>query len=381
MYLENASRWAVIVIAFVAMASALRAGSSVAAPLAFGLVLGVVLSPLSDFVDRIGLHRVFSALLSIFVAAVLIIGLVIFAEPKVSYAIRRAPQIMAELSLLLDGLQDVVRGIDDVSQQVSEAINEEGETAPSPVRESLEGGAEGEEEGDEEEGLRLPSGSEALSLAPSFAAQALIAIGAFFFFLLSRHEIYEWAARRRDGTSEGPTARTLKEAERLVARYFLTISVINATLGILVGIAFHAIGMPGPYVWGFVAGALNYILYIGPAVFAVAALLGGLLAFDGAAGMLPAIAYVCINGIEGNFVTPTLIGRNMQVNPLLVFLSLVFWLWMWGPLGGIVAIPLLLYGLAVVSGFGVSEPIQFGRRAATAAAGGDPGVSGPRPGG
>jgi predicted PurR-regulated permease PerM len=127
-----------------------------------------------------------------------------------------------------------------------------------------------------------------------------------------------------------------------------------------VGVVFHIMGMPGPYVWGLVAALLNYILYIGPAVFAVSVLLGGLLAFDGAMGVVPAVAYVCINGIEGNFVTPTLVGKNMAVNPLLVFLSLVFWLWLWGPLGGIVAIPILLYILAVVAGFGVSQTISFG---------------------
>jgi predicted PurR-regulated permease PerM len=273
---------------------------------------------------------------------------------------------MSELSLVLDGLRDVIRGIDDVSEKVSEAINE-GDGA-APVEEP------------EEEAVRVPRAFDALSLAPSFAAQLLIVIGAFFFFLISRHEIYEWAARRQDGRSEGPTARTLKEAERLVARYFLTISIINASLGLIVGIVFHAIGMPAPYAWGFVAAALNYILYIGPAVFAVAALLGGLLAFDGAEGVLPAVLYVCINGIEGNFVTPTLVGRNMQVNPLLVFLSLVFWLWMWGPIGGVVAIPLLLYALAVVSGFGVTEPIAFAKRPQPATVGGGSDVSGPRPG-
>jgi predicted PurR-regulated permease PerM len=364
--IEKAWKYAVIVIAFVALAAALRAGSSVAAPLTFGLVLGVVLSPLSDFVDRIGVPRVFSALLSIVVAVVLITGIVLFAEPKVTYAVQRTPQIMSELGSILEGLQGIIRGIDDVSETVSEAIND-GET-----------GAPAEEP--EKEPVRVPGGFEALSLAPSFAAQLLIVIGAFFFFLISRHEIYEWAARRRDGGTEGNTARTLKEAERLVARYFLTVSVINATLGLLVGVAFYALGMPAPYVWGFVAAALNYFLYIGPAVFAVASLLGGLLAFDGAAAMLPAIVYICMNAVEGNFVTPTFIGRNMQVNPLMIFLSLVFWLWMWGPLGGIVAIPLLLYGLAVVSGFGVSEPI-WRRPRMSAAVGDGPSVSGPRPDG
>lgn len=346
MNLEVSSRWAVIVIAFVAVGASLRAGSSVFAPLAFGLVLGVVLSPLADALDRIGVHRVFSALLSIVFGLVLIVGLVLFMEPKVTFVVRRAPQIMTELSILLDGLQDVVRGIDDVSKEVSEAINDETPAEAAPE--------------DQKEPVHVPGAFEALSLAPSFAAQVLIAIGAFFFFLLSRQELYQWVARRRDGTYEGPTARTLKEAERLVARYFLTITIINGSLGLLVGIAFHAIGMPGPYVWGFVAAALNYILYIGPAAFAVAALLGGLLAFDGAMGVAPALIYISMNAVEGNFVTPMMVGRNMQVNPLLVFLSLVFWLWLWGPLGGIVAIPILLYVLAIVSGFGVSQTISFG---------------------
>ncbi len=346
MTLDKASRWAIIVIAFVAVGAALDAGASVFAPLTFGLVLGVVLSPFSDFVDkRIGIHRVFSALVSIFIAAVLLTSAVLFIEPKVSIAVRRAPEIMRELGILLEGMQDLIRGIDSVSEEVSEAINEDAKAVGDQA---------------EQEQVRVPGAFDALTLAPTLVAQLLITVGAFFFFLLSRHEIYEWAARRRDGSSDGATRHTLKEAERIVARYFLTITIINCSLGLLVGIAFHAIGMPGPYVWGFVAAALNYILYIGPAVFAVSALLGGLLSFDGAAGVLPAILYICMNGIEGNFVTPTLVGKNMQVNPLLVFLSLIFWLWLWGPLGGIVAIPVLLYGLAIVAGFGVSQTISFG---------------------
>lgn len=341
MSLDKTSRWAVIVIAFVAVASALNVGSNIFAPLTFGLVLGIVLSPFADFVDRIGLHRAISALVSIVLAVLLIAGLVLFIEPKVSYAAERAPQIMAELSVLIEGLRDLTSGIDDVRQEVSDALND----------------AEPADSGGE---VWVPNTFDALSLAPSFFAQVLIVIGAFFFFLISRHEIYQWIARQRDGTPEGPSAQTLKNAERLVARYFLTITLINGSYGIILGVILHALGMPAPYVWAFAAAGLNYILYIGPAIFAASLLLGGLLAFDGAAGVLPALIYVGINAVEGNFVTPTLVGRNMQVNPLLIFLSLIFWLWMWGPLGGVVAIPILLYILAIVSGFGVSQTISFG---------------------
>ena len=83
----------------------------------------------------------------------------------------------------------------------------------------------------------------------------------------------------------------------------------------------------------------------GPALVAAALLLAGLLSFDGLAGLAPAALFVSMNAIEGQFVTPALVGRHMHVNPLLVFLSLVFWLWLWGPIGGIVAIPVLVWTL------------------------------------
>ncbi len=126
------------------------------------------------------------------------------------------------------------------------------------------------------------------------------------------------------------------------------------------GSTLHMIGLPAPYIWGMVAGLMNFILYIGPATVAASLLVAGALAFDGPMTVIPSLAFLCINGIEAQFVTPTLVGKHMHVNPLLVFLSLVLWLWLWGPLGGIVAIPILLYVLAIVSGFGVSQTISFG---------------------
>jgi len=69
--------------------------------------------------------------------------------------------------------------------------------------------------------------------------------------------------------------------------------------------------------------------------------------FDGAMSLAPASAFVILNTIEGQFVTPTLVGKHMAINPLLVFLALIFGIWLWGPIGGIVAIPLLLWGLVL----------------------------------
>lgn len=88
---------------------------------------------------------------------------------------------------------------------------------------------------------------------------------------------------------------------------------------------------------------MNFVLYLGPISFAAMLLLCGLIVFDGAMSFLPALTYMLMNMTEGQFVTPSLIGKQMSVNPLRVFTSLVFWLWLWGPLGGVIAIPMLVW--------------------------------------
>jgi predicted PurR-regulated permease PerM len=101
---------------------------------------------------------------------------------------------------------------------------------------------------------------------------------------------------------------------------------------------------------------MNFILYLGPACVAVALLVAGIVVFDGPTVLLPPALFVGLNLLEGQFVTPMLVGRHMSVNPLLVFLSLVFWLWLWGPLGGFIAIPLLIWSLAIAGQLGHPEP-------------------------
>jgi len=135
-----------------------------------------------------------------------------------------------------------------------------------------------------------------------------------------------------------------------VSRYFLAISTVNAGFGIAVLIAMTVLGMPYPVLWALATFLMNYLLYLGPALVAVAVLLVGFFVFDGVMVLVPMAVFLSLNVIEAQFVTPTFVGRQMRVNPLMVFLSLIFWLWLWGPIGGIVAIPLLVWTRFVLSG-------------------------------
>ncbi|WP_062762244.1 AI-2E family transporter [Falsirhodobacter sp. alg1] len=334
--LDRLARYAVIFMGVFALFAALRIGEGIFAPLVLAMVAGVVLSPISDLVARWGMRPVVGALLSLLLTLTIVGGLAAAAQPLVMRLFDKAPQIWSELQTTVDILHRFISGFSQMSDGLRDAL--------SPPAAGAQGTAEPAEGGLES---AMPTMADALLFAPSFAGQILIFIGALFFFLLTRADVYGWASRLAEPSERADLARRLHLAETLVARYFLTITVINLIEGLTVAGVLHLIGMPGAMLWGLAAFLLNYILYIGPAMMTVSLLFGGIAVFDGWQALLPVIAYILINGAEGQFITPTLIGRHTAVNPLLVFLSLVFGMWLWGPIGGIVAIPLLLWVLQI----------------------------------
>ncbi|WP_417272101.1 AI-2E family transporter [Celeribacter halophilus] len=323
--------WALILLTLLAVVAALDASQTLVAPFVLAFVCAVVLSPVSAFWARIGLPPTAGALLSFGSVLSLLAALVFFAEPLVERAYAQIPSIKSELQEGLGHLRQLFRGISDVTQEVQDTI--------SPENAASEDG----------QSVNLPSLGDALFAAPSLAAQVLLFAGALFFILLSRDELYGAISKLHP---QSPSIACLRDADARVSRYFLTITLINTCFGAIVALALAAIGLPGAMLWGGIAAMMNFILYVGPAMVALVLLVAGLMSFDGALSFAPAAAFVTLNMMEGQFITPTLVGRHMQVNPLLVFLSLCFWLWLWGPLGGFIAIPLLVWGLAVFKGIG-----------------------------
>lgn len=332
--LESLSRASVVVIGTVALVAALDHVEGIFAPLALALVAGVVLSPVSDAWERIGFPPVWGALSSLVLTLVLAGGLILVLQPVVMQLVDQAPKVWSDMRMTIRALRDMVQGLRDATGEVAQAIAPDASAAAAPA-------SSGEE-------VALPSLTDALLIAPSVLAQILVFAGALFFFLLSRNEIYSWAASRlAEPSKRADTAARLRQAERRVSRYFLTITLVNAGLGVFTAIALQLVGLPGAPLWGLVAFLMNFVLYLGPALVAVSLLFAGVAAFDGGQAILPALAFVALNTTEGQFVTPAMVGRHMSLNPLLVFLALVFGIWLWGPIGGIVAIPLLLWVLVL----------------------------------
>jgi predicted PurR-regulated permease PerM len=164
------------------------------------------------------------------------------------------------------------------------------------------------------------------------------------FFLLSAGDLF-----MRRLVEILPTFRDKKQAVEMsheieynISAYLLTISAMNALVGAATAAAMYVIGLSDPILWGALAFLLNYVLILGPLTMLVLLFVVGLLSFDPLwLALLPPAVYIVIHIIEGELVTPMLVARRFTLNPVLVIGSLIFWNWMWGIPGALLAVPML----------------------------------------
>lgn len=334
--MDRLSQIALCVLAAIALIASLNAISDLAAPMALALVIGVVLSPVTYRLERVGFTPALSAMAGLTLSVLVLGGMAFLLQPLAAEMLEQAPKVWADVQDLVKALRGLLHGLSEAGQEVSSVIVPQANAAPPVVADP---------------GMEVPSVTDALMIAPAVAAQLLTFVGTLFFFLLTRDEIYDWAARRvASPSNRGTVAARLREAERIVSKYFLTISLINICLGIATGAALHLIGVRDAMLWGILACLLNFVVYLGPALLIIALLFLGVATFDGGQALLPALAFAGLNFIEGQFVTPALVGKSLRLNPLVVFIALLFGIWLWGGIGGIVAIPLLLWGQVLSKG-------------------------------
>lgn len=142
------------------------------------------------------------------------------------------------------------------------------------------------------------------------------------------------------------TLRILNEIEEHLGGYLITVTMINLGVGAATGIICAITGMPNPAGLGALAATLNFFPIIGPVAMFVILTVVGVIAFSTiGAGLIAPLAFVGLTFLEGHFVTPTIIGRRLELNALAVFMALAFWTWLWGPMGGFLSSPLLIVAL------------------------------------
>jgi predicted PurR-regulated permease PerM len=337
--LSNAAQLAIVGLGLAALLLVLQAGQVILAPVTLAIVVGLMFGPVADRVEAWGIPSVVSAaLVVLLLIGVIALGVAMFAVPLSGWA-ARVPVIWERLQHQIANFREPLESLGDLQGQLS----------------SIFGNGEGMT-------VKVDDGSTVTDLAmiaPAILAQVLIFLASLYFFVATREQIrvsiLSLCVTRR---MRWRTAHVFRDVEHKVSRYLLSISVINFCLGCVVALTMWAIGMPSPLLWGALAAVLNYIPYIGQAVMIACLLVVGLATETSLQQIvLPVLCYMAINFIEGQFATPHFIGHTMTLNPFLIFLSITYWLWTWGPIGGLVAVPTLLIASSVLAHILPSKPM------------------------
>jgi predicted PurR-regulated permease PerM len=185
---------------------------------------------------------------------------------------------------------------------------------------------------------------------PDIAVQFVLFFATLFFFVFGRQAFRRYVVNMfstRDGRLRA--LRVTNDIEHNLSTYLLTVTAINIGVGAVITLITYTMGFPAPLLWGALAFLLNYIPYVGPGIMHVTLFIIGLLTFP---TLLPALVapllFMAFTFVEGHFLVPAIIGRQLLLHPLAVFLSLAFWAWLWGPVGALLATPLLIMAVVMI---------------------------------
>ena len=183
-----------------------------------------------------------------------------------------------------------------------------------------------------------------MMLGPAIASQTLFTLLFLFFLLQSGDLLYLRIVQSFDAMKDKRAAyQALREIEDSLGNYLGAITLINVGLGVATGLAMWAWGMPSPLLWGIAGAVLNYIPYIGAMIGYVGAAVVAVVVFDDAwTSLLVGGTFFALTAIEGQFITPFFVSRRLQLNTVVVFLTVALWAWLWSVLGMIVAVPMLV---------------------------------------
>ncbi|SEG45000.1 AI-2E family transporter [Bosea lathyri] len=322
-------RYAIVGIFVILATASLYLTKVIALPITAGIIFGLVLGPVVDWMVRRGVpQHLAAAIVVLFGLAVLMASITVLAVPIAGWS--------DQLPAMLGALQRKLAG--------AFAMIEELKRAAAALT-----GKSGTE-------LSVSQGNPLLDIAMSSSAAAggmLVFVATVYFWLATRRHLKARALRLCLGRGARKSAGAFfQEIETRVAQYFGLVTLINLGMGLLtMTIAWFA-GLPFPVFWGALAFLMNYLAFIGPIIVTVLLFAGALLdAPSLVAAIWPAAAFFMLHLIEGNAVTPVFVGRRLTVSPFLVFIGFIFWLWLWGPVGAVLSTPILLVAMVAQEEF------------------------------
>ncbi|PZR76333.1 MAG: AI-2E family transporter [Chthoniobacterales bacterium] len=296
-------------------------------PLVLALLLSYLLTPLVRGLAKARIRPpAGAAIILLTLIGLVVYGISRLAEPAAGW-LEKAPYSLKELQQKLLPLKKPIEKVAQATGEIDKITTPEPETAkPQAVV------------------VKRNVLAEAFfTQTPEFVASAVVMLILLYFLLASDGVFLAKIIKLNSRLEDKKRALSImREIESQISRYLLTITAINIGLGLAVGTTVHFLGLRNPIMWGVLVALLNFVPYLGALTGIICMTLGAVLSFDslGYAMVFPA-SYLLLATLEGNFITPMVLGRSLTLNPVIILIALTFWGWMWGISGMILAVPIL----------------------------------------
>ena len=344
MSLERRESVALLILATLAVLFALSVTRAIMLPIMFAILLSLTLRPIVRRLRCIGIPDQIGAGMTLFsIIAVGMVGLVYMYAPAREW-MEDMPENVVLLQQKVNSFKSQLGDFEETSDRVKELAAGDRDSNPVPVQITQSG---------------LSANMTWISSTGNVLGSTVLVLCLSFFLLAFGdrmlnnvlHLLNTWSEKKR-------TVELVYDIERGIASYLFTVTVINIALGIAVAIAMWLLQVPNPALWGVMATTFNYVPIFGAIVgFAILSVVS-LLSFDSMAyAIIPPLAFVTLTTIEGNLITPSILGKSMSLNPIMVFLALIFWGWIWGIGGAFLAVPMLAVAKLVCERFERTKPL------------------------
>ncbi len=302
---------------------------SIVIPIFFAIFTAFILIPIVKYLLKFHIPRTVSSALILIIIIGSMGALIRFISDPVTVWMERLPTLIYQVDYKLKGVKHSLESVQRTTEKIDAISNVgSGVTIASKIVTVKEPGML----------FRL------FNNAQDFLVGLVTMVVLTYLFLSFGHTLARsfTSLLRRSGYHR-IVIHVAKDAQHKVSHYLLLITVINIGLGICVTIALWLAGLPNPIIWGVLAAMLNYIPYIGAAISIGIVLAVSLLTFNTiGATILPPLLVLSLNVLEGQFITPIFTGKLFIINPALIFLSVLFWGWLWGIAGVFLAVPILV---------------------------------------
>lgn len=297
-------------------------------PIVLSLLFSFLLSPVVRFLRKLHIPNALGAGLVVFgLIGSVAWGVYELSGPAYEWA-EQAPRSLRRLESKLRDFKKPVQTMSKATQQV-EKITQVGGAGAAPRTVTVQSETLGEK---------------MFSRATEIVAGAVVMLTLLFFLLASGDMFLRKLIRVLPSLADKKRAVEIaRQIQSDISAYLFTVTVINLVLGLAVWGLMTLIGVPNPLLWGVLAAVLNYIPYLGAIVTIVVLAMVGFLTFDSVSqALLAPGAFIGLNILESYIVTPLVLGRRLTLNPVVIFLSLTFWGWLWGIAGALLAVPIMV---------------------------------------